>query len=455
MAKRSYPITGDELDERRDRAVLVGVDRGRSDWPIEESLAELERLAQTAGAEVVGMATQRLDRPHPRTFIGTGKAEEVAELAATTGANLVIFDDELSPSQQSSLDDLLPKVEVLDRTALILEIFAQHATSREGKLQVELAQTEYVLPRLKGMWGHLEKERLGGGRGTRFGAGESQLETDRRLARGRIAELKRELRAVSGERQLQRKRRARSGVFRVALVGYTNAGKSTLLNALTDAGVLAEDMLFATLDSTTRRLHLPEGREITLTDTVGFINKLPHGLVEAFKSTLDEVNEADLLLRVTDAGAPQREAQMQAVSEVLQEIGAHRTPGIVVFNKADTIDASERAGLARRYPGAVFVSALEREGLDALIARIADAAAQGTVAMTVLVPYTHGEVVTLAHERTQIVTERHLDEGTRLSLRVPPTLVPQFEEYVVDTGEGRDGEEPDEPGEMTEAGSEG
>ena len=226
--KRIEPLTGEDLSAQQDRAVLVSVDRGDGSWPIEESLAELRRLADTAEVEVVAVITQKLDRPHPKTFVGAGKADEIAETARELDANLVIFDDELSPSQQLNIETLLPETRVIDRTALILEIFAMHAVTREGKLQVDLAQQEYVLPRLRGMWGHLEKERLGGGRGARFGAGESQLETDRRLARKRISVLKRDLAAVSGERKLQRKSRARSGVYRVSLVGYTNAGKSTL-----------------------------------------------------------------------------------------------------------------------------------------------------------------------------------------------------------------------------------
>jgi GTP-binding protein HflX len=429
--KRIEPLTGEDLSAQQDRAVLVGVDRGDGTWPIEESLAELSRLADTAEVEVVATVTQKLDRPNPRTFVGAGKADEIAETALDLGANLVIFDDELTPSQQLNIEKLLPETRIIDRTALILEIFAMHAVTREGKLQVDLAQQEYVLPRLRGMWGHLEKERLGGGRGTRFGAGESQLETDRRMARKRIAELKRDLAAVSGERQLQRKSRARSGVYRVSLVGYTNAGKSTLLNALTGASVLQADMLFATLDSTTRRLSLPEGREITITDTVGFIHKLPHGLVEAFKSTLDEVAEADLLLHVTDAGAEQRDAQMQAVREVLHEIGAASTPSVVVFNKADTLTPEERGVLERRFPSAVFVSGLTGDGLDALRSRVAEEAAKRSLTVTILVPYTRGDVVTIAHERAQIVSERHTETGTQLVLRVPAETMPVFEPFRV------------------------
>lgn len=427
---RTYPHTGEEHALERERAILVGVDRQDAEWPLEESLAELERLAHTLGADVVGSLTQRMDRPNPRTFIGSGKAQEVATMAQETGATMIVFDDELTPSQQVNLEGLLPEMKVLDRTQLILDIFALHAESREGKLQVELAQLQYLLPRLRGMWGHLERERLGGGRGARFGAGESQLEVDRRLARRRIAELKRELAAVAGERDLQRKRRARSGVFRVALVGYTNAGKSSLLNALTGAGVLAYDMLFATLDSTTRRFDLPEGREITLTDTVGFIHKLPHGLVEAFKSTLDEVNEADLLLHVTDGAAGQRDAQMQAVREVLHEIGAHAKPSVIVFNKSDTLSTQERAVLVRRHPDAILTSALTSEGIDELVTRIADEASRGSVTLTVLVPYTRGDLVQLAHERGQILSERHTEAGTQLVVRLSQGLTGHFVEYV-------------------------
>lgn len=430
--QRVHPHTGEELAAERDRAVLVGVDRSDARWPIEESLAELGRLSETALVDVVATLTQRLERPNPRTFVGAGKAEEIAETAKGLSANLVIFDDELTPSQQLNIEKLLSEVRVIDRTALILEIFAMHAVTREGKLQVELAQQEYVLPRLRGMWGHLERERLGGGRGTRFGAGESQLETDRRMARRRIALLKKDLAAVAGERRLQRKSRARSGVYRVSLVGYTNAGKSTLLNALTGAGVLAANMLFATLDSTTRRLTLPEGREVTITDTVGFIHKLPHGLVEAFKSTLDEVCEADLLVHVVDASAEQLDAQMSAVREVLQEIGAAQTPSVVVFNKTDSVSAEHREMLSRRFPGALFVSALKEDGLADVLERVAGEAARHSVTITIHVPYTRGDVVAVAHERAQILSERHTDLGTQLVLRATPETLPLFEQFAIE-----------------------
>lgn len=423
-----------------ERAILVGIERARpDDWDLEDDLGELERLADTAGARVVATVTQRLERPNPRTFIGSGKAEEVERIAAETGATMVIFDDELSPSQQANLEGLLPDIRVIDRTQLILDIFAAHAVSHEGKLQVELARLEYVLPRLRGMWGHLEAERLGGGRGARFGAGESQLETDRRLTRKRISELKRELKTVARARETQRASRARSGVFRIALVGYTNAGKSTLMNALTEAGVLVQDQLFATLDATTRRLELPDGRAVTLTDTVGFINKLPHGLVEAFKSTLDEVREADLLLHVVDASHANAPAQIAAVKVVLQEIGAADKPQLIAYNKVDRLPAAERARLAET-PGAVVISAAERTGLEALLERVATIAAQADRPLTVLVPYDRGELVKLAHERAHILGEEHTPEGTRLTLVASPEVAARFSDLVLTERRIRDSE---------------
>lgn len=425
MRHDAYEVTRDT----EDRAILVGIDRDRSDgWALEDDLAELERLADTAGATVVGSVTQRLERPNPKTFIGSGKAEEVEHLAEATSANLVIFDDDLSPSQQANLETLLPNVRVIDRTQLILDIFAAHAESHEGKLQVELARLEYLLPRLRGMWGHLDTERLGGGRGARFGAGESQLETDRRLTRKRISELKRELKVLSRARETQRAARAASGVFRAALVGYTNAGKSTLLNALTDAGVLVQDQLFATLDSTTRRLVLPDGRACTLTDTVGFINKLPHGLVEAFKSTLDEVRQADLLLHVVDASHPMAAEQIVAVKEVLQEIGAAAKPQLIAYNKADLVAPAEQLKLQGQ-PDAVVIAAATGAGLAVLLAKIASIAAQSDRTMTVLIPYERGDLVRTAHERAHIIAEEHTERGTRLTLVVPAAFESRFVEF--------------------------
>ena len=423
-------------EKAEDRAILVGVDRGGRSWSLEESLAELERLADTAGALIVGTVVQKMHSPDSRTFVGKGKAEEIGELARATNATTVVFDDDLTPSQQANLEDVVgPDARVLDRTALILEIFALHAVSREGKLQVDLAQLEYVLPRLRGMWGHLMAERLGGGRGTRFGAGESQLESDRRLTRHRISELKLELQHVSDERSIQRKARVRSSIYRISLVGYTNAGKSTLLNALTGANVLVADQLFATLDATTRTLELPEGRKVTLTDTVGFINKLPHALVEAFKSTLDETREADLLLHVVDASGLQVREQMDAVSVVLGEIGVADKPQLVVYNKTDLLSDEARSALTAKNPNALLVSAVDGEGLERLRERIAAEAARGSRTLSLLVPYEHGEIVALAHEQAQVISEEHTAEGTRVTVRVSAELTPRFEAFVERAGE--------------------
>jgi GTPase len=429
VSSRRFPAKPVEA-RFEDRAILVGVDLGSRTWPLEESMAELGRLAETAGARVVATVTQKLDSPNPRTFIGSGKAEEIAQLVRERDATLVVFDDDLSPSQQANVENLIPETKILDRTALILDIFALHAVSREGKLQVELAQMEYLLPRLRGLWRHLE--RLGGQRsvagtsvGTR-GPGESQLETDRRLARRRITEVKRELKHVAVTRETMRKGRQDSGVFRVSLVGYTNAGKSTLLNALTDADVLEADMLFATLDATTRQMTLAHGRQATLTDTVGFIHKLPHSLVEAFKSTLDETRDADLLVHVVDAADPNHDAQTQAVDEVLGEIGVAGLPQIRAHNKIDLVDAPELAVMRMRAPGAVFVSAARGTGLDELRRRIATEASRRSTPMSVLVPFSRGELLRAAHEHAEVVDERPTDEGWCLELRVPPALRQRF-----------------------------
>ncbi|MEG1840062.1 MAG: GTPase HflX [Raoultibacter sp.] len=421
-----------ETDQPRERAILVGIDRGNTVWPLAESLAELERLADTAGAQVVGSTTQKLNSPNPRTFIGSGKAEEVAGLCRSLAADIVIFDDELTPSQQANLEKIVSgDVKVIDRTALILDIFGLHATSKEGRLQVRLAQNQYLLPRLRGMWAHLASNRMGGGVGSRFGEGESQLEVDRRMVRKRITAIKRELADLNENRQLQRKTRAESGIFRVALVGYTNAGKSSLLNALTDAKVLSYDKLFATLDSTTRRFVLPEGREITLTDTVGFIQKLPTTLIEAFKSTLDEILGANLILHVIDASSQDYAAQITAVNEVLDQIGAHKIGSMSVFNKIDVLTADQREALGARYKDALFVSALEKQGLDELLAHVAWSAASQDVLLEVLIPYDRGDTVSLAHERCRIVTTEHTEEGTRLTMQVPAAFADAFKAFVL------------------------
>ncbi len=419
-----------ERDDRRLRAILVGVDSGDRDWPVEESLAELTRLAETFHCDVVAQTFQRIDRIRAHTLLGPGKIEEVVGLAKSFSADLVIIDGELTPRQDAALADSFGDVRVMDRTGLILQIFGEHAVSKEGKLQVELAQLEYLLPRLRGMWGHLVKERLGGGRGAIFGAGESQLETDRRLVRKRISVVRSQLKQVASSRATQRNQRNASGVFRIALVGYTNAGKSTLMNALTGSDVTAYDMLFATLDSTTRRLTLPDGRAVTLTDTVGFINKLPHGLVEAFKSTLDEVSEADLLLHVIDASHPQAVAQCNAVRGVLADIGADDVLQIEVLNKIDQTPEDQLHRFMRDFDAPVCTSGLSRAGLDVLVDRITHEAARASCVLNLLVPYTRGDIVMLAYEQAHVIAESHTEGGTILKVRTPGRLLGKFEEFA-------------------------
>lgn len=426
MSQESF--TGDA-----ERAVLVGIDyKDASESLLESSLAELARLTDTAGAVVVATVSQRLDAPNPRTFVGSGKAEEIADLCRSFAADVVIFDEELTPSQQSNLEKAMPRdVKVIDRTALILDIFALHATTKEGRLQVRLAQNQYLLPRLRGMWAHLASNRMGGGVGSRFGEGESQLEVDRRMVRKRITSIRRELEQVSRMRQTQRSARYASGVFKVAEAGYTNAGKSSLLNRLSGSDVLSYDKLFATLDSTTRKLALPEGREVTLTDTVGFIQKLPTTLVEAFKSTLDEIRGADLILHVVDASSDERDTQMRAVEDTLEQIDAQGISRILVFNKIDLVEPSVRAALSARYPSAVLVSAETGEGTDSLIEAIGRAASASEKVMEVLVPYSRGDVVSIAHERCTVLAESYGERGTVLTVRVPNDLTALFEGYVL------------------------
>lgn len=419
-------------EERRERAVLVGVDRPGLSWPVMESLGELERLADTAGADKVAVATQKLEAPNPRTFVGTGKAEEIAELVRAHAADLVIFDDELTPSQQANLEKIVGKsTKVIDRTALILDIFALHATSKEGRLQVRLAQNEYLLPRLRGMWSHLASNRMGGGVGSRFGEGESQLEVDRRMVRKRITSIKRELKHLAEVRAIQRESRYESGMFKVAFAGYTNAGKSSLLNRLTKADVLAYDKLFATLDSTTRKYELPEGREITLTDTVGFIQKLPTTLIEAFKSTLDEITGADLVLHVVDASSEDPAAHILAVEDVLDQIKAQGIRRFLVFNKCDLLNNEESAALRSRYADAQFVSASTGEGIAALVSHIAHIASAHDTHLDVVIPYNRGDLVSLAHERCHILSEAHEEAGTHIVMLAAPSYAGLFRPYDI------------------------
>lgn len=420
------------IEKPRERAILVGVDRPNQEWSLHSSLAELERLAWTAGADMVAQTTQRMDSPNPRTFVGSGKAEEIADLCRAYAADVVIFDDELTPSQQSNLEKVVGKdVKVIDRTALILDIFALHASSKEGRLQVRLAQNQYLYPRLRGMWAHLASNRMGGGVGSRFGEGESQLEVDRRLIRNRITSIKRELADLSKKRDLQRKRRRESGVFKVALAGYTNAGKSSLLNALTGSEVLSYDKLFATLDSTTRQLALPEGREVTLTDTVGFIQKLPTTLVEAFKSTLDEINGADLILHVVDASDPQHMRQIDIVNMVLEQIGAQDIGRVEVFNKRDLLTEGQYDALRNRFPHAVFTSTKTKEGLSEVMHRIGTISSAQDVLMELIVPFNRGDMVSYVHQRCTILSETYEENGTHLIVRASDQAQARLREFAV------------------------
>ncbi len=416
-----------------ERAILVGVDRGGSRWSCDDSLAELGRLAETDGAVVVLTMKQRLDAPIPKTFIGKGKVEELVGYVRNLDADVVIFDDELTPSQQSNLERAVGEpVKIIDRTALILDIFGEHARTKEGRLQVQLAQLQYVLPRLRGMWSHLVGEQTRGGIGSRFGQGESQLEVDRRLIRDRISTLRKELSELEKRRGVQSKARWDSGVFRVSLVGYTNAGKSSLLNRLTGAGVYAKDELFATLDPTTRSLVLEEGRKLTLTDTVGFIQKLPTTLVESFKSTLAEARAADLLLLVVDASDKRWRDQMAAVVEILRDIDSDGIRRVLVLNKIDLLTQDERIALKTENPSAVLVSAEDGTGINGLLYRIGKEASEGDETITALIPYSKGLLLKMCHERCQVIRERYVDGGLLATLKASERMRATLEPYRVD-----------------------
>ncbi len=450
--RRRLTATEVDLGVVRQRALLVGTTVGRSVEAAAESLDELARLTATAGAEPVHRELQRRDKPEPATYVGTGKAGELAELAAAHDVDVVVFDDELTPAQQRNLEGLLA-VDVVDRVALILDIFAQHATSQEGMVQVELAQLRYRLPRLRGR-GHTLSQQ-GGGIGTR-GPGETQLEVDRRRLLRRVQKLERDLKELAATRATQRKARRRGPRSRVALVGYTNAGKSTLLNRLVAADAAAArsngevapplarvaDQLFTTLDPTTRRLVLPGGEIVLLSDTVGFVQRLPHQLVEAFRSTLDEAADVDLLVHLVDASSPGARERIEAVREVLRSIGAHDRPELLVWNKVDRADPHEVAALLRAYPESVAVSAERGDGTDALLTAIARRLRAGAEIVELLVPYERGDVLAGLHRDAEVLVSVHTDAGTRVQARLPRDVHGRYAQYragAAANGNGRHG----------------
>ena len=408
-------------DLQLERVVLASVWTTGSQRDAENALAELKLLAETAGSEVLEALVQRRSHPDPATFIGRGKVDELREVVIATGADTVICDGELEPAQLRNLEDRV-KVKVIDRTALILDIFAQHAKSAEGKAQVELAQLQYLRQRLRGWGGNLSRQaggRAAGGAGIGGrGPGETKIETDRRRIRTRISVLRKRLRAMDEVRATKRQERQRNEIPSVAIVGYTNAGKSSLLNRLTGAGVLVEDALFATLDPTTRRAESTDGRVYTLTDTVGFVRHLPHDLVEAFRSTLEESVLADLLLHVVDGSDPDPEGQIKAVRTVLAEIGAADIAEQLVINKVDRADATTLAGLRTRYPDAVFVSARTGEGMPDLARRVEERLPRPAVEVNALVPYARGDLIDKIHTGGEILTMEHTADGTAVTARV-------------------------------------
>lgn len=414
-----------DSDRHVERCVLVGLDLPDEDWPIEESLAELSRLAESAGAVPCGHIVQARTHPDPAYFVGRGKLDELAEVCQTEGADLVIFDDELSPAQARNIERALD-IKVLDRTQLILDIFAQRAKTREGKLQVELAQLQYLLPRLSGIGTSLS--RLGGGIGTR-GPGETKLEADRRRIRSRMADLRSELEDVRRHRDVQRQGRRGALSLVAALVGYTNAGKSTLLNALTGAQAYADDRLFATLDPTVRQVSLPRGGSLLLVDTVGFIRKLPHDLVAAFRATLEEVTEADVLIHVVDLSSPEWYEQSRAVYDVLQELGAAERPIITAFNKIDLVDPATVQGVLGRTRLGVALSAKDGVGFDALLRLVEDAAPDPLVKWEFVVPYAEAHVASWIHEHGRVLSEAYAEDGIRLEALLRRPLAGRVLEY--------------------------
>ncbi|MEV3991314.1 GTPase HflX [Streptomyces sp. NPDC049837] len=420
---------------RLERVVLVGVWTSGTVEDAENSLAELAALAETAGALVLDGVIQRRDKPDPATYIGSGKAFELRDIVLETGADTVVCDGELSPGQLIHLEDVV-KVKVVDRTALILDIFAQHAKSREGKAQVSLAQMQYMLPRLRGWGQSLSRQMGGGGSGSSGGGmatrgpGETKIETDRRRIREKMAKMRREIAEMKTGREIKRQERRRNKVPSVAIAGYTNAGKSSLLNRLTGAGVLVENALFATLDPTVRRAETPSGRLYTLADTVGFVRHLPHHLVEAFRSTMEEVGDSDLILHVVDGAHPAPEEQLAAVREVIRDVGAVDVPEIVVINKADAADPLVLQRLLRIERHSIAVSARTGEGIDELLALIDAELPRPRVEVEVLLPYTQGALVSRAHAEGEVLSEEHTPEGTHLKARVHEELAAALAPYV-------------------------
>ena len=394
----------------------------------ERSLDELALLTDTAGADPVDRELVKRDRLDPATFIGSGKAAELASLTTALDIDVVIFDQALTPAQQRNLQKIF-HCDVVDREALILDIFAQHATSKVGAIQVELALLRYNLPRLRGKGVEMAQQRAGVGT-TMRGPGETKLETDRRRVLARISKLERQLKETAGHLETQRKQRRRTQTPQVSIVGYTNAGKSTLLNALTEADTLVENQLFATLDPTVRRLDLPDGRRAVLADTVGFVRRLPHHLIEAFRSTLSEASESDLLVHVVDGSDPDPAGQIEAVGEVLEEIGAGSIPQLLVINKIDTLEPNEVERLHNLWPDAVFISARQEIGLDMLLEEVAAALTRELVTLSLSVPYDRGDIVAAAHRLGEGIEEKHDDEGTIIDVRVPQRVADRFAGFV-------------------------
>ncbi len=420
---------------RLENVVLIGVYPHGQAEEAENSLRELALLCETAGAAVLDGLLQQRDHPDASTYFGKGKAHELADLVKELGADTVVADTELAPSQRRALEDVV-KVKVIDRTAVILDIFSQHAKTREGKAQVELAQLQYLLPRLRG-WGESMSRQAGGqvggagaGMGSR-GPGETKIELDRRRINTRIAKLRKQIAGYAPARQSKRRNRERTGIASVAIAGYTNAGKSSLMNRLTGAGLLVEDALFATLDATVRKAATPDGRPFTLVDTVGFVRNLPHQLVEAFRSTLEEVGDADVIVHVVDASHPDPAGQIHTVREVIRDVGADHLPEIIVFNKSDLIDSEREMELRGTQPGAVFVSARTGEGVDRLLDVISEVLPRPTLHCHLLIPYDRGDLVAQVHEHGDVLATDYDEQGTRLEAMLDEKTRAELEAFLI------------------------